>query len=363
MAQAGTDRRTTSTSSRSSPTTGCACASARPATRSCDAHHRGGRPPRRDLRELRAAARSLRRRDPRDGIPQIPRRVSGYNLDELLPENGFNVARALVGTEGTCVTVLEATVRLVPSPPARSLLVLGYPTSTRPATTCPRSWSSGRSGSKGIDDRLVDGHARRRALHPTTSDAAARRATAGCSSSSAATTKEEADAHGASDDGRRSSAADAPTMKLFDDPRRSEQDLEGPRVGPRRHGARPRRAGHLGGLGGLGGAAREARRLPARLPRAASTATATTATLYGHFGQGCVHTRIDFDLDTAGGHRDVPRLRRRRPPTSSSSLRRLALGRARRRPVARRAAAEDVRRRADARRSASSRRSGTRTAR
>src|SRR5258706_2925462 len=38
--------------------------------------------------------------------PKIPRRVSGYNLDQLLPENGFNVARSLVGTEGTCVIVL-----------------------------------------------------------------------------------------------------------------------------------------------------------------------------------------------------------------------------------------------------------------
>src|SRR5207247_4731300 len=58
--------------------------------------------------------------------PQIPRRVSGYNLDELLPENGFEVARTLVGTEGTCVTVLEATLALIPRPKHRSLLVLGY---------------------------------------------------------------------------------------------------------------------------------------------------------------------------------------------------------------------------------------------
>src|SRR5207237_2198504 len=63
----------------------------------------------------------------RTRFPNLPRRVSGYNLDQLLPENGFHVARALVGTEGTCVTVLEATTRLVHSPPARSLLVLGYP--------------------------------------------------------------------------------------------------------------------------------------------------------------------------------------------------------------------------------------------
>ena len=57
----------------------------------------------------------------RERYPDLPRRVSGYNLDALLPENGFHVARALVGTEGTCVTVLEATVRLVTSPPSRVL--------------------------------------------------------------------------------------------------------------------------------------------------------------------------------------------------------------------------------------------------
>src|SRR5215211_7424556 len=63
----------------------------------------------------------------RERYPDIPRRVSGYNLDELLPEKGFNVARGLVGSEGTLATVLEATARLVHSPPERSTLVLGYP--------------------------------------------------------------------------------------------------------------------------------------------------------------------------------------------------------------------------------------------
>jgi len=59
--------------------------------------------------------------------PNIPRRVSGYNMNYLLPENGFNVARALVGSEGTCVTVLEATCQLVKSPQERVLLVIAYP--------------------------------------------------------------------------------------------------------------------------------------------------------------------------------------------------------------------------------------------
>ena len=55
----------------------------------------------------------------------IPRRVSGFNLPALLPEQGFNVARALVGTEGTCVVVLEARTTLVDNPAVRSLLVFG----------------------------------------------------------------------------------------------------------------------------------------------------------------------------------------------------------------------------------------------
>src|SRR5512145_3034877 len=63
----------------------------------------------------------------RQRFPKIRRRVSGYNLDELLPENGFNVARALVGSEGTCALTLHAQVRLVKSPPERVLVVLAFP--------------------------------------------------------------------------------------------------------------------------------------------------------------------------------------------------------------------------------------------
>src|SRR5205085_1672335 len=77
--------------------------------------------------EIYAALKSLRDRYGdliRAHFPDIPRRVSGYNLPWLLPEKGFHVARALVGSECTCVMILEATVRLVDSPPARALLVL-----------------------------------------------------------------------------------------------------------------------------------------------------------------------------------------------------------------------------------------------
>ena len=58
---------------------------------------------------------------------KIPRRVSGYNFDELLPETAGNIARALVGSEGTCAIVLEAKLRLVPSPRCTSLVCLAFP--------------------------------------------------------------------------------------------------------------------------------------------------------------------------------------------------------------------------------------------
>ncbi len=57
----------------------------------------------------------------RERYPRIPRRVSGYNLDSLLPEQDFDVARALAGSESTLVTILHAELRLVPKPAAQAL--------------------------------------------------------------------------------------------------------------------------------------------------------------------------------------------------------------------------------------------------
>ena len=91
----------------------------------------------------------------RQKFPSIPRRVSGYNLNYLLPENGFHVARALVGSEGTCVTVLEATCRLVESPPERVLLVVAYPDIFRCADQVPEIMAHKPIGLEGFDDLLV----------------------------------------------------------------------------------------------------------------------------------------------------------------------------------------------------------------
>jgi FAD/FMN-containing dehydrogenase/Fe-S oxidoreductase len=85
--------------------------------------------------EIYAALRDLRDRYGdlvRERYPDIPRRISGYNLDRLLPEGGFNLAAAMVGTEGTCALVLGAELKLIPSPQHRSLVLIGY---TDPATS------------------------------------------------------------------------------------------------------------------------------------------------------------------------------------------------------------------------------------
>ena len=73
----------------------------------------------------------------RQGMPDLPRRTSGYALDALLPERGHDLARALTGTEGTCAVLLGATVRLVEAPPARALVVAGYPDETAAADAVP----------------------------------------------------------------------------------------------------------------------------------------------------------------------------------------------------------------------------------
>jgi FAD/FMN-containing dehydrogenase/Fe-S oxidoreductase len=87
-------------------------------------------------------------------FPNIPRRVSGYNLNYLLPEN-FHLARALVGSEGTCATILEATCRLVESPPARVLLVIAYPDIYQCADRIPEILEHKPIGLEGFDDLLV----------------------------------------------------------------------------------------------------------------------------------------------------------------------------------------------------------------
>jgi FAD/FMN-containing dehydrogenase len=87
--------------------------------------------------------------------PDIPRRVSGYNLDDLLPEKGFHVARALAGTESTCVTILGATVHLLHSPPARSLLVIAYGSVAEAGDGVMQVLEHKPLGLEGVDETLI----------------------------------------------------------------------------------------------------------------------------------------------------------------------------------------------------------------
>ncbi|QCP53620.1 FAD-binding oxidoreductase [Trinickia violacea] len=107
----------------------------------------------RKLRDLRDRyAESIRRE-----FPQIKRRVSGFNLDQLLPENGFNVARALVGTEGTCAVTLHAKVRLVHSPSCRVLLVLGFKDIYTAADAVPHFTRFSPIAIEGLDRGIIRG--------------------------------------------------------------------------------------------------------------------------------------------------------------------------------------------------------------
>jgi len=93
----------------------------------------------------------------RSGFPKIRRRVSGYNLDQLLPEKGFNVARALVGSEGTCAVTLQAKAKLVKSPRHRVLLVQGYADVFSAGDAVPEILAAGPIACEGLDEPIVGG--------------------------------------------------------------------------------------------------------------------------------------------------------------------------------------------------------------
>ncbi|HEV7435036.1 MAG TPA: FAD-binding and (Fe-S)-binding domain-containing protein, partial [Pseudorhizobium sp.] len=98
----------------------------------------------------------------RTRFPDLPRRVSGFaDLDKLLPENGFDVAKALVGTEGTCVTVLEAKLQLSPSPSEQVLVILGFKGIDKAADAVPQILEFGPRAIEGIDCMLIEGMERK----------------------------------------------------------------------------------------------------------------------------------------------------------------------------------------------------------
>ncbi|MCX4447630.1 FAD-binding and (Fe-S)-binding domain-containing protein [Streptomyces sp. NBC_01789] len=240
------------------------------------------------VRELVAAHLALLR----TGFPTLPRRISGYALDALLPENGPDPARAFCGSEGTLGVVTEATVRLVEAPAARALAVLGYADESAAAEAAP--------GLLPYHPLTVEGMAADLVREP----AGLPRGGAWLFAETGGATPAEARAH--AERLVRAASADAVDTAVVTEPAgqralwRIREDAAGTAtrmpdsseawpgwedcaVPPARLGGYLRDFRALLGLHGLRG------------------------TPYGHFGDGCIHVRIDFDLLTREG---VARFRR-----------------------------------------------------
>jgi FAD/FMN-containing dehydrogenase/Fe-S oxidoreductase len=231
--------------------------------------------------------------------PDIPRRVSGYNLDSLLPAGGFDLARALVGTEGTCVTVLRAEVNLVEVPAATTLVVLGYPDVASAGDAVPAVLRHEPAQLEGIDDHLV-GFERAKGKHL---DALARLPEGGGWLMVSLTGRDRADA-----DRRARSLVDdltgkddGPTWAVFDDEDEKQQLWAVREDGL---GSTARAVGMPDTWEGWEDSAVPPDKVGAYLRelfRLYDEYGYTGASLYGHFGQGCIHTRIPFDLVTPDG--------------------------------------------------------------
>jgi len=232
--------------------------------------------------------------------PDIPRRVSGYNLDELLPERGFDVARALVGSEGTLVTVLEATVRLVEWPPERTLLVLGYPDVWEAADHVPLLLEHGPIGLEGIDDAIV-GYLESRGMGTGEVDLLPEgRGWLLVEFGGQTAAEAEGRAREALEAVRRTAGGSAPDVRLLDDPERRARMWS---IRESALGATSRITDMGDTRPGWEDAAVHPEKLGAYLRdfRALLRDHGLDATIYGHFGDGCVHTRIPFDLESAAG--------------------------------------------------------------
>jgi Fe-S oxidoreductase/FAD/FMN-containing dehydrogenase len=232
--------------------------------------------------------------------PRIPRRVSGYNLDDLLPERGFHVARALVGSEGTCVTILEATVQLVDSPPERSLLVLGYPDICQAADHAAEIMAWGPTAVEGIDGGLVD-DMKASGIHPD--DAKLLPPGGGwLIVEFGGETRDESDGKAHALMAALRGGVNAPSMKLFDD-RDQEHRIWGVRESSL--GATAHVPGKQLAWEGWEDSAVPPERFGDYLRSFFDLMRryGYHGDVYGHFGQGCLHVRIDYDLKTVEGIR------------------------------------------------------------
>ncbi len=257
--------------------------------------------------EIYARLRDLRDRygdAVRQGFPDIPRRISGYNLDRLLPENGFNLAAALVGTEGTCGLVLEARCKLIESPQHRSLVLLGYGDCPSSADRVPQMMEFDPIGLETFDRQLVDnelgkGFKRRTDLLPE-GDAWLLVEFGGAS-------RDESDAKAErlmeAVEGGEAGQVDA---RLYEDENDVEQiwEIREGGVGnskiPGQHPGWPSWEDAAVAPDRIGDYLRDFERLCDEHGR-------KVAAYFGHVGHGCIHTRLDFDFLTPEGVADYRR--------------------------------------------------------
>ncbi|MFE7439159.1 FAD-binding and (Fe-S)-binding domain-containing protein [Streptomyces chartreusis] len=233
----------------------------------------------------------------RTGFPELPRRISGYALDALLPENGADVARSFCGSEGTLGIVTEAVVRLVEAPRARALAVLGYGDEGAAAEAAAGLLPFGPLTVEGMAADLV----------PSTEllprGGAWLFVETGGESEAEARARAEAIVR----------AADVVGSTIVTDPGgqralwRIREDASGTATRMPDGGGTSllERSRKLGGEAwpGWEDCAVPPQRLGAYLRdfRALLTAHGLRGTPYGHFGDGCIHVRIDFDLLTEPG--------------------------------------------------------------
>ena len=246
------------------------------------------------LRALRDAyADEIRKR-----FPDIPRRVSGYPLNELLPENGFNLARALVGTESTCVTVLEATCRLIHSPPCRLLAVFGFPDIATAADHVPLCNAHGPIALEGLDQSMFT------YMHDKGMSTESRKmfpdGGAWLIVEFGADTKQQALAKAQALIAAFGEREHPPSSKVFAD-QKEEQLLW--KVRESGLGSTSKIPGQPNFYPGWEDSAVAPERLGDYLRQFQQLMHefGYQASLYGHFGQGCLHCSIDFDLFTTEG--------------------------------------------------------------
>jgi FAD/FMN-containing dehydrogenase/Fe-S oxidoreductase len=236
--------------------------------------------------------------DIRSRYPRIPRRVSGYNLDALLPEHGFNLARAVVGSEGTCVTVLEATVRLMTAPRARALLVLGFPDIYKAADEVIDILEARPIGLEAIDEVIVRNLRRKAKLSRELG--LLPKGGAWLLVEFGADTTQDAEAAAHTLQARLARRSSVQEGRVFTDSHEIEMVWLIRESGL---GATAFVPGEAATWEGWEDAAVPPERLGAYLRdfRRLQRRYGYRGALYGHFGQGCVHTRTNFDLETPGG--------------------------------------------------------------